>query len=505
MEPTQLTLILGEIVRPLATRLIPTSLPWKSHVSLIDLLESATYHYERKEWSLAADAFLAAQDAQAEFSSEQITQFVMSYARTGRVPEAIKLLEIQKGHDASLLRANLLQEKGLLLESETLLEGLNTASPNPSVSLRLSRLKLRLGKFKDAAELLETLPADLVPTDALEKASIQGLIATFQGDPVQGATFLEPLVDTYPKQPELEGKATSSLALIYQKAGKTEEAKSLYLRSIACAEENYSTKVLLNRLTNLGTLEQNINDYGSATLTYKKSMTLAKAINDTSALLRSGLNLANLQSLLGQFQEANMTLMPLKTKAAESQFQTEAAYIDLLSLDMELQTAIQPTNFTQRLKELNARLERQGLNTAILETTLLQLKFEAFFTPTDTSIEMLSEWTRTQLNAGLNSLATQGFLALVRALVKIGDLTPFENVVDFISVNVATHDSLELEWAERVLKAMSLTQNRNFEATEPVWLQAKAAYQRLLEKLPSGSQHTFLSGGTTAGPSSASR
>ena len=221
-------------------------------------------------------------------------------------------------------------------------------------------------------------------------------------------------------------------------------------------------------------------------------MTLAKAINDTSALLRSGLNLANLQSLLGQFQEANMTLMPLKTKAAESQFQTEAAYIDLLSLDMELQTTIQPTNFTQRLKELNARLERQGLNTAILETTLLQLKFEAFFTPTDTSIEMLSEWTRTQLNAGLNSLATQGFLALVRALVKIGDLTPFENVVEFISVNAATRGSLELEWAERVLKAMSLTQNRNFEATEPVWLQAKAAYQRLLEKLPSGSQHSFF-------------
>ena len=91
-------------------------------------------------------------------------------------------------------------------------------------------------------------------------------------------------------------------------------------------------------------------------------MTLAKAINDTSALLRSGLNLANLQSLLGQFQEANMTLMPLKTKATESQFQTEAAYIDLLSLDIELQTATRPTKFTQRLKELNTRLERQGLN-----------------------------------------------------------------------------------------------------------------------------------------------
>ena len=183
LEPTQLTLILSEIVRPLATRLIPTSLPWKSHVSLIDLLESANYHYERREWALAADAFRAAQDAQAEFSSEQITQFVMSYARTGRVPEAIKLLEIQKGHDAALLRANLLQEKGLLLESETLLEDLNTSSSNPSVSLRLSRLKLRLGKFKDAAELLKTLPIDLAPTDALEKASIQGLIATFQGDP----------------------------------------------------------------------------------------------------------------------------------------------------------------------------------------------------------------------------------------------------------------------------------------------------------------------------------
>ena len=183
-------------------------------------------------------------------------------------------------------------------------------------------------------------------------------------------------------------------------------------------------------------------------------MTLAKAINDTSALLRSGLNLANLQSLLGQFQEANMTLMPLKTKATESQFQTEAAYIDLLSLDMGLQTATRPTNFPQRLKELNTRLERQGLNTAILETPpLLQLKFEAFFSPTDTSIEMLSEWTRTQLNAGLNSLATQGFLALVRALVEIGDLTPFEHVVDFISVNTATHDSLELEWAERVLES----------------------------------------------------
>ena len=39
---------------------------------------------------------------------------------------------------------------------------------------------------------------------------------------------------------------------------------------------------------------------------------------------------------------------------------------------------------------------------------------------------------------------------------------------------------------------MSLTQNRNFEATEPVWAQAKAAYQRLVEKLPSGSQHTFF-------------
>ena len=260
-------------------------------------------------------AFRAAQDAQAEFSSEQITQFVMSYARTGRVPEAIKLLETQKVHDAALLRANLLQEKGLLLESETLLEDLNTSSSNPSVSLRLSRLKLRLGKFKDAAELLKTLPIDLAPTDALEKASIQGLIATFQGAPQEGATFLEPLVDAYPEHPELEGKAASSLALIYQKAGKTEEAKSLYLRSIACAEENYSTKVLLNRLTNLGTLEQDINDYGSAILTYKKSITLAKAINDTSALLRSGLNLANLQSLLGAISRSQLNVNATEDKS----------------------------------------------------------------------------------------------------------------------------------------------------------------------------------------------
>ena len=492
LSDDRLASILPEIIQPLPTPLLSSQLAWKAHVSLVDLLESAKFHYARQEWELSVQCFQAARDANADFQANELELNAKALVRNGQAGTAIAILEGCREPSLELYRANLLLEQGLVHEAHVAISELVAKFPSPSASLKLSRLKLRLGEFNQAEAIVAELESELTAEEEIEKACILGLVSMFRGDARAAKNYLEPLLDQETQTPELQGKLTSSLALVYQKSGKSDRAKALYLRAIAHAEETYSTKVLLNRLTNLGTLEQDMSDYSSAAQTYKRSMVLAKTLNDHSALLRSGLNLANLQSILGQVNEARSTLASLELVSQESQFKTERSYIALLCLDLELLESALPKDFGKRVRALANDLDGLGLQTAHEESRLLELKAEAFFAPSPESIEAIITWTRTQLEANRKSLATQGYLALIRALSSFGALSEQDAAIDFLIERIDSSPHLELEWSVKVLHALKLNQERQFAQASELWVQAREAYQKLNQTLPQGLQQSFF-------------
>ena len=492
LEPARLTCLLETIEAPLATLLLPTSHPWKAHISLVDLLESAKYHYAKREWTFAAECFQAAREVNAEFNDTEITLYINALTRSGQAGAAIGLLETLDNDVFRLSRASMMLEHGFVHEAHDALESLSKSSRSQAATLQLSRAKLKLGKFTEAKELAESIGTPSNSRDKVEQACLQGIVATFRGEAQLGADYLEPLLESYPDDPELTGKLSSALALVYQKSGRSEKAKALYLQSIACAEETYSTKAMLNRLTNLGTLEQNVYDYGAALDTYKKASKLAQALNDTSALLRSGLNLANLQSILGQTHEARTTLSNLEFLSRDQQFKTEGSYIKLLRLDLELLEASLPADFHKQLRNLESALEQEGLHAALEEATLLRLKAESVTEPNQTTIVALLDWSKRQLETGRESLALQGLFALVRCLSQLGDISSEESALRFLRDQTEKGVNPELNWAVSVLHAVKETQVRNFEEADKLWRHAREAHQVLNRKIPPGLQQQFF-------------
>lgn len=492
LSDSELKTILDETPLPLVTPLLASSHSWKAQVSVVAMLESASLHHYRREWTSAVECYEAVHDAGLNLEFDDRHRFADALIELGQIGQAIALLERCDRPASMMRRADLLAEQGLSAQALEIFEALHKRIPSTACTLKLSKLKMRLGDFKEAERILLSLNSNLSLEDSIECETQLALVQTFQGHPEDGIATLERRRIAILDNTELRGKVTSSLAVILQKSGRVDEARSLYRQSIECAEESCSTRTLLNRLTNLGTLEQNANNFSAAINAYKRSKEVATALNDQSALLRSGLNLANLNATLGLYDESSRILDGIERYTEGNQYATERAYIQLLRLDIELNGETLPPDFNKRVDLLAIDFEKIGLNAALLEVALLKLKAEAYFNPTSHSIGNLASWVQKRADAQLHSLATQGQLALIRSFVELGDLTDVQESVRALMTSSSQSENPEIHWSTAVLNALKYTQLRLFEKAETCWKEAKEAYSELIKVIPSTAQNAYF-------------
>ncbi len=492
LSADELKIILDDTPQPLVTPLLPSSHSWQSQISVVAMLESAAFHHKRREWLSTAACYEAVRSVDVPFEFKDRHQFADALVQLGHLGQAIAVLESCPQASSVLRRADLLAEQGLSSEAAELLEHLNRQFPSVSCTLKLSKLQMRHGKFREAEEMLRALESGLDLEERVERETQLALIQTFQGRPEEGIALLQERRDTVNEHVELHGKVASALALILQKSGRVDEARLLYQQSIECAEKSCSTRTLLNRLTNLGTLEQNANNFGAALDVYKRSQELANALNNRSTLLRSGLNLANLYASLGLQSESREILDRIDTHSEGGQFTTERTYIELLKLDLELSSTNLPLDFSKRVEQLRSEFKQQGLETALLEVDLLDLKSKAYFEPTSRAVHDLATWVQARVDEQLQSLAAQGHFALIRSLVALGDLSDVHAALEVLTKTAAGSQSPEIQWSIAALNAISKTQLRSFEEAEAFWKTAKEAHSRLLQVIPSNAHGSFF-------------
>ncbi len=208
---------------------------------------------------------------------------------------------------------------GRLVRAERLLRA--ALSPDGSERAEvldlLSRTLSQRGRYAEARALAEE-GAAIAERPSLRAALDEdiGVAAAYLGEiDLARERLSRALAQHEGKTPRASVRIESYLALAEYRKGRFTEAAVHYRRALAIAEEHGLDDQHASALTNLGTVQQQLGDWGSALESYERALALAAALGKHSTEASLRFNLANLYAGVGQRARATALLPRLRADA----------------------------------------------------------------------------------------------------------------------------------------------------------------------------------------------
>jgi transcriptional regulator with GAF, ATPase, and Fis domain len=262
-------------------------------------------------------------------------------SQLGLFAEALPLFEAGLPHpDAEIGYGDTLLKLGRYKDAATQMESLRNASD--SVPLRADPLQARAclfsGALEQAQNIIEAAKAHKAHPHLVQLLATEGLVHFYRGD----LTRAEDLLRQSYRAGSAPGNAVhdeldatrGNLAMVLQKAGRLDDAETIYQESLALARDQRNLPKQVTRLSNLGTLQQEKGQLEAALRTYAEARTLSEVIKGEREWIYIILNRANLQSFLGQSAQAIGDVIPAIEKCEAMGMKTEWAYLHLLLAEL---------------------------------------------------------------------------------------------------------------------------------------------------------------------------
>ncbi len=200
----------------------------------------------------------------------------------------------------------------------------------------LARVKNRAGDFAAAAELTKgVIDEGIVDTIQADALSVRGVALAYMGDDETAHGLLTEAVTVAStlNDKRAEAVALGSLAIAFQRAGKTQEAKDAYERALACAEAAKDAWTVSTTRLNLAVLAQAAGDLGQALVHLEAAVDMGRRAGAKMAVQRALFNLANLDLYLGRYARAEASIRSLSEDRAALD---KSARGQLLGLEADL-------------------------------------------------------------------------------------------------------------------------------------------------------------------------
>lgn len=206
---------------------------------------------------------------------------------------------------------------GRLLRARTVLQALRRACPDRQAAAldeALSRVDMRAGDY--AAALARARAALAHARGAVRVRLLQdaGVAAGYLGDTETALAQLDEAVRAH----GLQAQSPRSFArcLIYRgiaafQAGRWQRAAADYQRAFEVADEHHLSDLVVNALTNLGTVRQQQGQWGAAQSDYGRALRMAHSLQRLGSARTLRSNLASLYVQIGLFERAGTLLEQL--------------------------------------------------------------------------------------------------------------------------------------------------------------------------------------------------
>ncbi|MBC7793266.1 MAG: sigma 54-interacting transcriptional regulator [Clostridia bacterium] len=251
----------------------------------------------------------------------------------GRAAEALEALQQVKVHpERRVLAGEALLALGRYSDAAEMLE--NSSAPEEPlgrIAATRARALMLAGRY-DEARAFANASLPTAEDKRVELMNVAGVSAFYLGAIADArATLSEALA--LASEPKLVESTRANLALVLHKAGDTRAAEAAYVRCIEELSAWHDLPRKLLRLVNLATLRQEIGAAASALTSYTEAAELARLTGNDRALVRVQLNQANLLVWLGAVNEARTLLGEARATAEAHKLTLEAAYLRLVEAE----------------------------------------------------------------------------------------------------------------------------------------------------------------------------
>jgi transcriptional regulator with GAF, ATPase, and Fis domain len=357
----------------------------------------------------------------------------------------------------------------------------------------LARVKNRAGDFSAAAELTKRV-IDLGVTDAIQAdaLSVRGVALAYMGEDDSANQLLTQAVSISAElgDKRAEAVALGSLAIAYQRAGKTQEAKDAYERALVLAEAAKDAWTVSTTRLNLAVLAQAAGDLGQALLHLEAAVDMGRRAGAKMAVQRALFNLANLDLYLGRYARAESSIHSLSQDRAALD---KSARGQLLGLEADLHFRQGDFEKSAKLFALCAEMYEvvgRPLDAAEgrLESLLAKLRGKS---PDPSELSREYDGLEKGLTQGFGE--HEGFALLVRGSIALlaGEETRARESYDGSLAAARKAGKRELEWRTLDSRARLLTSQGAFSLARKDTEDALGILEETARRLPRDLREVF--------------
>ncbi len=216
-------------------------------------------------------------------------------------------------------------------------EAMSGAGPRAWLAAR-GRAAVRCGDYRRAhACATRVIEADISDSFEVQALCVLGIASSFTGDDTAAIDTLERAVQnaTRLQNRRDESVALGSLAIVHQRAGRPEKARTFYEQALRAAEAAQDAAAVAATRINIAMLAQADGDFGLALTHLEATLDIATRAGSGLATQQALLNLANLDLYLGRYSRAHASIESLAKNRSGLPATAEA---QLLGLEAELAT-----------------------------------------------------------------------------------------------------------------------------------------------------------------------
>ncbi len=261
----------------------------------------------------------------------------------------------------SIANARILLARGDGAAAATALDDTEGAARQTKAHLRTwltmrARTSVRAGDFAQASKLAEEAGAptkggrDAISADAL---AVGGVALAYLGEEKKALAELEEAVSVAQRvrDARIEAVALGSLAIVHQRGGRAQEARTAYESALAAAEKAHDAWTIATTRLNLAGLAKADGDLAQSLVHLEAALDMGRRAGGLMAVQQALFNLANLDLYLGRYARAGASIEHL---AEQRTALSPNARAQLLGLQGELATRMGDIERGARLYELCA-------------------------------------------------------------------------------------------------------------------------------------------------------